>query len=164
MSPQTARVLGTMHDVRYLNETGNELFIVLNSEFLRLCSLGNIFAIKGCDFITTLWGYVFSDFNTSVYSETKPDGIMLSGFFIFKKGEMQMTILDEVLIEEYNRMESYRRAFIRVLEENPNDERKNKIRQQIERIEFDQKKILAALEVAGINIEDHLDVRPLQII
>ena len=75
-----------------------------------------------------------------------------------------MTILDEVLIEEYNRMESHRRAFIRVLEENPNDERKNKMRQQIERIEFDQKKILAALEVAGINIEDNLDVRPLKII
>ena len=45
-----------------------------------------------------------------------------------------------------------------MLEENPNDERKNKIRQQIERIEFEQKKILAALEVAGINIKDHLDV------
>lgn len=75
-----------------------------------------------------------------------------------------MTVLDSVLIEEYNRMESHRRAFVRALEENPNDQRKDKMRQQIERIEFDQKKILAALEVAGINIEDHLDVRPLQTI
>lgn len=61
-------------------------------------------------------------------------------FLYSKKGEMQMTILDEILIEEYNRMESHRRAFVRVLEENPNDERKDKIRQQIERIEFDQRK------------------------
>lgn len=75
-----------------------------------------------------------------------------------------MTILDEVLIEEYNRMESHRQAFVRVLEENPDDKRRDKISQQIERIEFDQKKILAALEVAGINMEDHIDVRPLQII
>lgn len=51
-----------------------------------------------------------------------------------------MTILDEVLIEEYNRMESHRRAFLCVLEENPDDERGDKMRQQIERIEFDQKK------------------------
>lgn len=33
----------------------------------------------------TLWGYVFGEINTLVYSETKPDGIKLSGFFIFKK-------------------------------------------------------------------------------
>ena len=72
-----------------------------------------------------------------------------------------MSILDEVLIEEYNRCARQRACCLQELAEwqacNEGLERQAQLKEQIERIEFDQKKIRAALDVAGINIEEHLE-------
>lgn len=61
-----------------------------------------------------------------------------------------MTILDEVLIEEYKRSERIKVLYLQKLQTLPEDEHAEYLR-QIEEIEFDQRKIRAALDVAGIN-------------
>lgn len=68
-----------MYDVRYL-----QLIVdVLTKTLSLVYSLGNIFAIKVV-IMSRLLGLCFRCDLFFVYSETKPDGIMLSGFFIFK--------------------------------------------------------------------------------
>ena len=77
---------------------------------------------------------------------------------------MKHTILDDVLIEEYNRMENLKLCFQdKVASGKLTSEREAKLLTAISLIEFDQKKIRAALDVAGINIEEHLEPRRLYV-
>lgn len=63
-----------------------------------------------------------------------------------------MTVLDSVLIEEYERKERMKKAFQEELA-HPDCKNREKLEQGLKDIEFDQKKIRAALDVAGIDIE-----------
>ena len=71
-----------------------------------------------------------------------------------------MTVLDSVLLEEYEHKKKMKAAFKKNLEDNPNNEHTKQIKKAIAEIEFDQLKILAALFVAGIDIDasDMVDV------
>lgn len=72
-----------------------------------------------------------------------------------------MSILDDVLIEEYNRSENIKLCYLDKLAELSleQQEERDKIKVNIQDIEFDQRKIRAALDVAGINIADHIEPR-----
>ena len=74
-----------------------------------------------------------------------------------------MSILDEVLIEEYNRSENIKLCYLDKLTElsSEQQEERDEVKVKIQAIEFDQRKIRAALEVAGINIADHIEPRRL---
>lgn len=66
-----------------------------------------------------------------------------------------MSILDEVLIEEYERCERIKAIYLEKLPNLSSEEQERQL-SKIAEIEFDQKKIRAALDVAGIDINDHL--------
>lgn len=66
-----------------------------------------------------------------------------------------MTVLDSVLIEEYERKERIKKAFQEEIA-HPDCKHREKLEQGLRDIEFDQKKIRAALDVAGIDIEQVL--------
>lgn len=62
-----------------------------------------------------------------------------------------MSTLDEVLIEEYDRCERIKHMYLGKLNLLNNEERQ-KYQNSIEEVEFDQKKLLAYFDVAGIDI------------
>lgn len=73
-----------------------------------------------------------------------------------------MTILDEVLIEEWNRQEyivSVLQQELDSLNSVTDQERREDYQNRIDRARFDQRKIEAALQVAGIDIRDHIEER-----
>lgn len=66
-----------------------------------------------------------------------------------------MSILDEVLMEEYERCERIKAGIREKLPELSSEEQERQLG-RIADIEFDQKKIRAALDVAGIDIKNQL--------
>lgn len=81
LSPQTARVLGAMHDVRYLQS----IVELLTKTLSLVYSLGNIFAIKVV-IVSQLYGLMFLTNLTHLiqFRELSPMALSCRAFFISK--------------------------------------------------------------------------------